>query len=168
MKLIMLLSVLSMVFSAQAGVIKNKKTGDTIQLEMIEGGKKVAVVRDINGKADRIEYVIKDFKFKSETLTYIYNDNILNKPFGGVSALTNSSEVPTELQVVFFVPAVALDVFLLPISLPVTLFSQSSYPKFKKDMKLIHSALSSAAFEKSVSNKKFERIEYITDFFYEK
>lgn len=144
--------------SSQAGVIKNKKTGDTILIDLDAKTKTALIVTEVNGEQRADEILLKDYNFKKETLTFIFKDEApLTNPFGAIEALVGS-EAPDNMKVIFFIPALALDTILLPIALPASAINQDSYGKFKKDMNLIQSALNEGDYKKSVSNKQFKRI----------
>ncbi len=162
MKSLIISAVMLSAFASQAGVIKNSKTGDFIQVELDQASKKARIYSDINGEKREGQVSLKDYKFVKETLNYNYRDqSVFAAPFAGTSSLIDSV-APTEVVVVAITPAVAMDVLLLPITIPAGLFNQDSYGRFKKDIKVIQASLESETFEKSVSDKQFKRIKKLT------
>ncbi|MFY7993459.1 MAG: hypothetical protein ACOVP4_09225 [Bacteriovoracaceae bacterium] len=164
-----LISALLLIASmtTQAGIIKNKKNQDSIQLDLDKDRLTVVVVQDTLGEKRSIEIQLKDWDFQSESLYYIFSDETpFSAPYNSTKQLLNKdNQVPTELAVTFFPLAVAFDTILLPISLPVNLFSPYSFRKFKKDMKVIREVLESNK-TKKVSKAQFKRIDNIVNFFF--
>lgn len=164
-----LVSSLLLIFSitAQAGVITNKRNQDSIQLELDKDRQTVLVVQDTLGEKRSIEIKLKDWDFQSESLYYIFSDETpFSAPYQATKELfRKENEVPGEIAVTFLPLAIVFDTILLPISLPVNLFSPYSYRKFKKDMKVIKAVLETDK-TKKVSKAQFKRIDNIVNFFF--
>ncbi|GEM_PF-4879838 len=164
-----LVSALLLIISvtAQAGTITNKRNQDSIHLELDKDRHTVIVVQDTLGDKRNIEIQLKDWDFQSETLYYIFSDETpFSAPYNATSQLFKSeNEVPAEIAITFLPLAIVFDTILLPISLPVNLFSPYSYRKFKKDMKVIKAVLESDK-TKKVSKAQFKRIDNIVNFFF--
>ncbi len=153
--------------STQAGTIFNKRNQDSIQLNLDKDRHSVVIVQDSLGEKRSIEIQLKDWDFQSESLYYIFSDETpFSAPYTATKQLfKRENEVPAEIAVTFLPVAIVVDTILLPISLPVNLFSPYSYRKFKKDMKVIKEVLESDK-TKKVSKAQFKRIDNIVNFFF--
>lgn len=167
MKKLALALLLVVSVTAQAGTITNKKNQDSIHLELDKDRLTVLVVQDTLGDKRNIEIQLKDWDFQSESLYYIFSDETpFSAPYTATKELfKRENEVPAEIAVTFLPLAIVFDTILLPISLPVNLFSPYSYRKFKKDMKVIQEVLQSDK-NKKVSKAQFKRIDNIVNFFF--
>lgn len=153
--------------STQAGTIFNKRNQDSIQLNLDKDRHSVVIVQDSLGEKRSIEIQLKDWDFQSESLYYIFSEETpFSAPYTATKQLfKRENEVPAEIAVTFLPLAIVFDTILLPISLPVNLFSPYSYRKFKKDMKVIKEVLESDK-TKKVSKAQFKRIDNIVNFFF--
>lgn len=165
MKFLMSALLLLASLTSEAGIIKNKKNQDSIELSLDQDRKIITIVQDTLGEKRVLNLSLDKWDFQKESVRYIFEDESpLARPFMSTKTLIESDYVTPEMVVVFFLPAVGLDLFMLPISLPVNLFSPYSYRKFKKDMKLIQEVLKSDKTVK-LSNRKFKRVDNLINFF---